>query len=91
MDSAGISAAFSTVLHNAEAVRFLPVRQLLPDPIADVDPLTLYPLDSRPAICPEWLTANLCSTEESKSASVSGGSFINKSVLIRMVHEHVFT
>ena len=71
MDSAGISAAFSTVLHNAEAVRFLPVRQLLPDPIAEVDPLTLYPLDSRPAPANRpWVMVNMV-------ASVDGGTAVD--------------
>ena len=74
MDSAGISPGFSTILHNVEAIRSLIVRQLLPDPIGDVDPLTLYPFDERPATADRpWVMVNMVTSADGGTA-VDGAS-----------------
>lgn len=74
MDSAGISPGFSTILHNVEAIRSLLVRQLLPDPIGDVDPLTLYPFDERPATADRpWVMVNMVTSADGGTA-VDGAS-----------------
>ena len=47
------------------------MRQLLPDPIADIDPLTLYPFDERPAPTDRpWVMVNMV-------ASIDGGTAVD--------------
>lgn len=77
MDSAGISAGFSTVLPSATTrpsratggVLFLVVRQLLPVPVDDVEPLDLYPFDARPRPTDRpWVMVNMVASVDGATA-----------------------
>lgn len=71
MDSAGISPGFSTVVLNAEAIRSPFMRQLLPDPVENIDPMTLYPFDERPGTATRpWIMVNMVT-------SADGGSTVD--------------
>lgn len=70
----GFSGDFAGVLHSPpqrRTLRSVFVRQLLPDPIDDIDPLTLYPFDERPGTATRpWIMMNMV-------ASLDGGSSID--------------
>lgn len=76
MDSAGISRQLSTGVHTGREIRSLLVRQLLPTPLDEVDPLDLYPTDERPRPADRpWLMANMVASVDGAIAidGVSGG------------------
>ena len=65
MDSAGISRSLSTVVHNAAGLPSVPMRQLLPTVVDDVDPLDLYPADRRPRPGDRpWVMANMVASAD---------------------------
>jgi len=77
--SCGFCGDFAGVLHNPpqrRTLRSVFVRQLLPDPIDDIDPLTLYPFDERPGTATRpWIMMNMVASLDGGSsiAGVSGG------------------